>query len=110
MEVIAVLAGIALAVNKTVSVIKSVANKDKNGAVTQLLVWVVGIGAVVLSAHAALTSNMVIPGLGVALGSLDTPSHVLLGWILGSSGSFAFDVKKAIDNGDTAAEPPLLKA
>lgn len=109
MEVIAILAGLALAVNKTVSVVKSFANKDKNGAVTQMLVWVVGVGAVILAAHARLTSEMLIPGLNVALGSLDTSSHVLLGWILGSSGSFAFDVKKAIDNGDTAAEPPLLK-
>ena len=108
MEVIAILAGIALAVNKTVSVIKSITNKDKNAAITQALVWVVGTAAVILAAHAKLTEAMVVPGLNVALGALDTPSHILLGWILGSSGSFAFDIKKAIDNGDTAQEPPLI--
>lgn len=109
MEVIAVLAGIALAVNKTVSVVKAIANGNKNDAVTQILVWLIGVGAVILAAHASLTSDMLLPGLGRSLGSVDTASHVLLGWILGGSGSFAFDLKKAIDNGDSAAEPPLLK-
>lgn len=108
MEVIAILTGIALAVNKTVSVIKAITNKDMNGAFTQVLVWVVGIAAVVLAAHATLTESMIIPGLNVTLGSLDTPSHVLLGWILGGSGSFAFDIKKALDNSDNAVEPSLI--
>lgn len=109
MEVIAILAGIAFAVNKTVTVIKAVASGDKNLALTQLLVWVIGVGAVILAAHASLTSDMIMPGIERSLGSLDTASLVLLGWVLGSSGSFAFDIKKAIDNGDSAQEPPLLK-
>lgn len=108
MEEIAILAGIAFAVNKTVSVIKELANKNFNAAITQLVVWVVGFIAVVLAAHAAVTEALVVPGLTVPLGSLDWPSEVLLAWILGSTGSFIFDFKKAIDSTDSSAEPSLL--
>lgn len=108
METIALLAGIAFAVNKTVSTIKAIINGDLNGSVTQLLVWAVGAAAVVLAAHASLTSELVVPGIERTLGSLDTASHVLLGWILGGTGSFAFDLKKAIDNSDNARETPLI--
>lgn len=108
MEEIAILAGIAFAVNKTVSVIKSLVNRDFNAAITQLVVWVVGFVAVVLAAHAAVTEALLVPGLTVPLGSLDWPSEVLLAWILGSTGSFVFDFKKAIDATDSSAEPSLL--
>lgn len=110
MEQVAILVAIAFAVNKTVSVIKSIVNKDKNGAVTQVVVWVIGTLAIILASHAQLTEHLVIPGLTVELGSLDWPSQVLLGWIAGSTGSFAFDFKKAFDGTDTAAEPSLLPA
>lgn len=105
---VALLAGVAFAVNKTVSVIKAIFNKNANTVVSQVLVWVVGIAGVVLMAHAKLSSDLVIPGLGRSLGGLDTSSHVLLGWILGGSGSFAFDFTKAVDNTNTAVEAPLL--
>jgi energy-converting hydrogenase Eha subunit G len=108
MEEIAILAGIAFAVNKTVSVIKAITNKDINAAVTQVAVWVVGFIAVLLAAHAQLTENLVVPGLTVSLGALDWPSQLLVAWILGSTGSFAFDFKKAFDSSDSAAEPSLL--
>lgn len=108
MEEIAVLAGLAFAVNKTVSVIKELVNKNFNAAITQLVVWVVGFIAVVLAAHAAITEALVVPGLTVPLGSLDWPSELLLAWILGSTGSFIFDFKKAIDSSDSSAEPSLL--
>jgi len=110
MEEIALLAGLAFAINKTVSVIKAAANKDVNGAVTQVVVWVVGFIAIMLAAHAQLTETLVIPGLSQQLGSLDWPSLLLIAWILGGTGSFAFDSKKAIDGSDKAAEPSLLKS
>jgi energy-converting hydrogenase Eha subunit G len=109
MEEIAILAGIAFAVNKTVSVVKAGANKDFNAALTQIVVWVVGFIAVALAAHAQITENLVVPGLTTPLGSLDWPSEVLVAWILGGTGSFAFDFKKAFDASDNAAEPSLLR-
>jgi energy-converting hydrogenase Eha subunit G len=108
MEEIAILAGLAFAINKTVSVVKAALNKDVNAAVTQLVVWVVGFIAISLAAHAQLTENLVVPGLLVPLDELDWQSLVLVAWILGGTGSFAFDFKKALDSSDSAAEPSLL--
>lgn len=108
MEEIALLAGLAFAINKTVSVVKSALNKDVNAAVTQLVVWVIGFIVISLAAHAQLTENLVVPGLTVALNNLDWQSLVLVAYILGGTGSFAFDFKKAFDSSDSAAEPSLL--
>ena len=108
MEQIAILLGLAFAINKTVSVIKALLSKDFNTPVTQLVVWVVGFVGITLAAHAQVTSALLVPGLEAPLGSLDASSLVLLAWILGSSGSFAFDFKKAVDGTDSAAEPSLL--
>lgn len=110
MEEIALLAGLAFAINKTVSVIKAAANKDVNGAVTQFVVWIVGFIGIMLAAHAQMTQDVIIPGLTTPLGSLDWTSLLLIAWILGGTGSFAFDFKKAIDGSDKAAEPSLLRS
>lgn len=107
METIAILAGLAFAVNKTVSVIKAL-GKDTNLVLTQVVVWLVGTAAIFLAGQADITDGLIIPGLDDALGSLDVASVILAGWVLGSSGSFAFDLKKAIDNNDSAEEPALL--
>lgn len=104
---VALLAGLALAVNKTVSVLKAL-GKSWNTVATQALVWVLGTTAILLAAHAKVTADAMVPGTPWTFGSLDGSSIVLLGWVLGSSGSFAFDIKKAIDGTDSAAEPHLL--
>jgi hypothetical protein len=107
---IAILAAIAFAVNKTVTVLKALTSKDWRTVQTQVLVWVVGIGAILACAHADLTMDMVIPAINRSLGSLDGVSLVVLGWVLGSTGSFAFDFKKAIDSTDSAQETSLFAA
>lgn len=104
---VALLTGLALAVNKTVTVLKAF-GKNWNTVATQALVWVLGTLAILLAAHAKVTTDALVPGTPWTFGALDGSSIVLLGWVLGSSGSFAFDIKKAIDNGDTAVEPKLL--
>lgn len=107
MEAVVIFGALALAVNKTISVIKAALSGETNTWVTQLVVWVVGFCAVSLAAHASLTEDLAAPGLPV-LSSLDWASLVMLGWVLGSSGSFAFDLKKAVDASDSAVEPKLL--
>lgn len=104
----ALLAAVALAANKTVSVIKALWNRDANGFVTPMIVWLVSLLAVVLLCHAKLTAGGNIPVLGVTFGSLDGASQLLFAWILGGPATFSFDIRKAIDNTDTAAERPLL--
>lgn len=107
MEVVIIFAALAFAVNKTVSVIKAI-GKDNNLVITQITVWVVGFIALLLAANAQVTSAFALPGFEVPLGDLDIPSLILLAWMLGGSGSFAYDFKKAVDSSDSSAEPSLL--
>jgi len=108
MEAVIIFAGLAFAINKTVSVLKAAVNRDTNGVVTQFFVWGVGFAGLSVAAHAAVTSAYALPGFTQPLGDLDWASLGLLAWILGSTGSFIYDVKSAIDNTDSAAEEPLL--
>lgn len=108
MESVIVFAGLAFAINKTVSVIKALFNKETNTVVTQVVVWLVGFAGLTLAAHAAVTSAFALPGFTQPLGDLDAASLGLLAWILGATGSFAYDVKKAIDGTDSASETKLL--
>lgn len=96
---------LAATVNKIVSVVKAF-GKDWNYVATQLTVWIAGTFLLALAAHAMLAQNMVI--LGARLGDWDGSSIVLGGIVLGSTGSFAYDWKKARDNSDTSAEPALF--
>lgn len=104
----ALLLALAFTVNKIVTVIKSV-GKDNNMVITQLLVWVVGVLAIFAGGNAEILENLVLPGLDQAIGDLDFLSVVLVGLMLGSTGSFAYDGLKSIDNTRSAAEPSLMK-
>jgi cadmium resistance protein CadD (predicted permease) len=97
---------LAAAVNKTVSFVKAFANKDWNTVITQAVVWVVGICLLALAAHAMIAENMVI--FSARLGDWDGSSVVLGGYVLGSTGAFAYDWKKARDNTDSSKETPLV--
>lgn len=108
MEAVVVFAGLAFAINKTVSVIKALVNRDMNTVVTQAVVWLVGFAGLSLAAHANVTEAYALPGFTEPLRDLDWSSLALLAWILGATGSFAFDLKKAIDGSDSAAEPSLM--
>jgi hypothetical protein len=108
MESMAIFLGLAFAANKSVSVFKSLFSSDRNTAVTQVIVWMFAIAALLLAASAQVTEHLVLPGMVDPLGNLDLASLVLLGWIAGSTGSVVFDFKKAIDGTDSAAEPRLL--
>lgn len=109
MEAVVIFAGLAFAINKTVSVIKALFNKDMNTVVTQAVVWATGFAGLSLAAHAAVTEAYALPGFTEPLGSLDAASLGLLAWILGATGSFAYDFKKAVDGSDSAVEPALVQ-
>lgn len=108
MEAVVIFTGLAFAINKSVSVIKALFNKETNTVVTQVAVWLVGFAGLTLAAHAAVTEAFALPGFTQPLGDLDAASLGVLAWILGATGSFAYDVKKALDNSDSAAETKLL--
>lgn len=109
MEPLIVLAGLAFLANKVVSTLKNLTHADtRSAAFTQLVVWAVAIGVIVLASLAEVTETFIVPGTTDPLGDLDLASLFLVGLIAGSSGSVVYDFKKAIDNTDTASEPPLF--
>ena len=107
MEVVGFLA-LATLVIKLVSVIKAV-GKDNNYVTTQVVTWVVGIAVLFLAGQASVTETLMIPGFGITAGDMDAASVILAGLVLGSTGAFAYDYKKARDNTDSSVEPSLLK-
>lgn len=100
---------LAASVNKIVSTVKAI-GKDNNMALTQLVVWVVGTIMLALAAHATITGDIT-PFAGAApLQDFNAWDLILGGIMLGSTGSFAYDWKKARDNTDSSTEPPLVRS
>jgi hypothetical protein len=72
------------------------------------LVPVVGLFLVLLlGAEADATAGIVVPGLSAPLGALDVASLLLVSLAGGSGGATLFNFRRAVDNHDSAVEPPL---
>lgn len=97
---------LAALVIKVVGVIKSV-GKDNNAAITQALVWIIGVGAVLVAGQSHFAGGLVFSGVKAA--DFNFWDSVLAGMALSSVGSFGYDLKKSFDNTDSASEPALLK-
>lgn len=91
---------------KVTSVLKYLSAGQVREAITQVVPWLAGVIMVAVAAHANVSQDLVVFG-EMALRQLNGWSQVLAGVALGSTGSFAYDLKKALDNTDTASEPPL---
>lgn len=91
---------------KLVDFVKFVRAKDTNAWATQLAVWGAGIGVAFLLRESDFSKSLQVGQF--VLGGLNAASTVLFGVALGSAASSTFDAKKAIDNNDTAATPPLI--
>ena len=81
---------------------------EKSGVVTQATAWIGGVVLVIIASHAAVTSALVLPGSDESLKLMDFASQILLGLLISSLASGVVDIKKAIDNNDTAAKPSIL--
>lgn len=100
-------AALAALASKVTSTIKLATSGQHRAALAQVVTWASGVAALAVGAAADFTAALG-PELGLpALGTWDWASLVLGGLALGSSGSFAYDLRRALDNGDTAEEPPL---
>jgi hypothetical protein len=95
---------------QVIDFLREVANfqSQRSAVITQVTAWVGGIVLVALAAHAKVAADLVLPGTGIALGSLDLGSTILVGLMVSSLGSSLVDVKQAIDRSDSAAKPPLM--
>lgn len=100
MEIIGVAALIAI-IWKVVDVIKYATNGNMRAVTTQLSVWGAAIAIVLLAREAEPFANVEI--MGTTFDRLDLASTVLFALGLGSAASVGVDVKKAIDNTDSAA-------
>jgi len=108
METVGFLA-LAATVIKIVSVVKAI-GKDTNYVATQAATWAVGVAVLFLAGAASVTANLELPGFeGTPLGSMDAASVVLAGLVLGSTAAFSYDVRKSLDNSDSAVEASLLR-
>lgn len=86
--------------------IKYLRARDTNGYVTQLAVWLAGIGVTLLIKISDFAGNFDIGG--VVLNDANTGTVILAGLGLGSAAMLVNEVKKAIDSNDSAAKPDLV--
>lgn len=93
---------------KFVDFLKALTNRDWNTVVTQLVVWVAGIAAVMLFAHSDFAANISVMDGGMTLATLGGVGQLIVGLSAASLVSVGVDVKKALDNSDSAAQPPLV--
>jgi len=81
-------------------------SKNWNGAFTQLIAWVAGVVGIVIAAHSQYASQVTFGSQKLSGASWWT--QVFLGLIATSLLSTFNELKKAIDNTDTAEKAPLL--
>lgn len=95
-------------VKAVVDFIKYLRAGNTNGWVTQLAVWVAGIGVTLLIKVSDFAGNFDIGG--VVLNDANTGTVILAGLGLGSAAMLVNEVKQAIDRNDSAQKPDLLPA
>lgn len=93
---------------KVVDFLRNLVNlpSTKSAVVTQLTAWIAGVAVVMLAAQTTFAGGI---NFGDAiLGNMNAWDQAFVGLGLLSLGGVGVDVKKAIDNTDTAAVPPLI--
>lgn len=92
---------------KVMDFLKAAKNKDWNVVLTQAIAWIAGIVCVVaFAASSNFGGDITVMG-DLTLSSLSVIEQVIIGMVLSSSVSVGFDLKKALDNSDSAKTPPL---
>ena len=90
---------------KFTDLLKLLSAKDWRAAITQLTAWASGVAGVALVAQTDFASA--VPVGDFTLATLNGWSLIVAGLSLASTASVGYDVKRAIDNNDTAKMPPL---
>ena len=89
-----------------VNFLKYLRARNGSAVLTQLIAWLAGIGGIALVAHTQFATDIVFGKHTLA--TLNGTSQLFLGLIATSILSTVNEVKKAIDNGDSAKTPNLL--
>lgn len=87
--------------------LKHVRAGDVSAALTQLVAWAAAFVTIILFAHSQFAPHLMIHG--IRLDKASWPDQLLLGLAVGSLGSGTYDIKRALDNNDSAVTPPLVK-
>ncbi len=95
-------------VYKFVDFLKFVKVGDWNSAGTQAVAWLAGILAITLFANSDFSTGIEFGGQSLA--SLNFVSQVVIGLSATSLFSAFYDVKRALDNSDSAKTPPLISS
>lgn len=99
---------LAALVGKFIDFLKGITNRDWNQVLTQAVVWIGGIVAVVLFAHSAFGAAVPVFN-GMTLASMGLVEQTIIGLSATSVMSVTYDFKKSFDNNDTAKQAPLTK-
>lgn len=95
-------------VYKFVDFLKFVKVKDWNSSGTQAVAWLAGVLAITLFANSDFSTGIDFGGRSLA--SLNFVSQVVIGLSATSLFSAFYDVKRALDNTDSAKTPPLISS
>lgn len=91
-----------------INFLKYLTNKQWNAVITQLIVWVVGVLFAWLFGESDFGGAITVGDTGQTLATLNFASLVLVGMVVGSAATVAYDVKSAIDRNDSAVTPKLI--
>lgn len=104
---LATLVALGLVASQLTTLIKFLQASEWSRAGTTVVPWVTAFLALLLGSQAEATSALTLPGFTESLGDLDIASLFYAAVVVGSTGGFAHKAVKAVDNTDSAAEPPL---
>lgn len=96
----------AVLVFAIINFLKAVRAKDANSAFTQVIVWVAGVLVVLLAAETDFADGIMLGDQ--PLTTLNFWSLLFVGLTISSLATFGTEIKKALDNTDSAATPMLL--
>ena len=91
---------------KLTDFLKQLTNRKWPAVLTQLVAWIAGFIVIVLFAHSAYAAHLIIHGL--RFDHVSWVDQLLAGLLMGSGGSASYDLKRALDNSDSAATPSLV--
>jgi hypothetical protein len=107
MDELTVVIMLAAVATQVTTHIKNATGGHPRAALEGIVPWAVAFVVLMLGGAASATSSYVIPGLDESLGDMDIASMLLAAAAIGSSGGFLYKAVTALDNTDSAAEPPL---
>lgn len=93
---------------KFIDFLKYVMAKDWNAAGTQAVAWIAGVGGMFLFVNTTFAESHEIGGIVFA--RLSAGDTIFLGLMATSIFSAVYDIKKSIDNTDSAVTPSLFRS